>query len=85
MTDVLGLVVVSSRLLDHFLHPPAHPEQVGVEAVLPVAVAALAPGHDADLVPAVLCRVLNRGQILDQAGNSNPSQPPRLLPINSFY
>lgn len=57
---VLRLVVVSSRVIDNFLHPPAHPEQVGVEAVLSVAVAALAPGHDADLVPAILGRVLHR-------------------------
>lgn len=54
------LVVVSPRPLDDLPHPAAHPEQVGVEAVLPVPVASLAPGHDADLVPAVLCRVLQR-------------------------
>ena len=53
------LVIVVSRPVDNFPHPPAHPEQVSVEAVLPVSVAAFAPRHDAHLVPAVLCLVLN--------------------------
>lgn len=58
--EVLLVVVVFSRPVDDFPHPPAHPEQVSVEAELPVPVAAFTPRHDAHLVPAVLCRVLRR-------------------------
>lgn len=53
------LFIASLALLDDFLHPPGHPEQVSVEAVLPVAVAAFPPRHDAHLIPAVLCRELD--------------------------
>lgn len=54
------LLVVVVHVLDDLPHPPAHPEQVGVEAVLAVPVAAFTPRHNADLVPAVLSRVLLR-------------------------
>lgn len=44
--DVDGLcllIIASSHLFDNFAYPLGHPEQVSVEAVLPVAIAALAP------------------------------------------
>lgn len=53
------VVVVSSDVLDGFPHPLGHPEQVSVEAVLSIAVAAFTPRHDAHLVPAVLLRILH--------------------------
>lgn len=37
------LIIASSHLFDNFAYPPGHPEQVSVEAVLPVAIAALSP------------------------------------------
>ena len=40
------VVVVSSDVLDGFPHPLGHPEQVSVEAVLSIAVAAFTPRHE---------------------------------------
>lgn len=55
----LVVLIGLSHVFDSFLYPPVHPEQMRVEAVLSIAVAAFAPRHDAYLVPAVLSRVLH--------------------------
>lgn len=44
--DVDGLcllIIASSHLFDNFAYPLGHPEQVSVEAVLPVTITALSP------------------------------------------
>ena len=55
-------VIVASCFIDDLTHPSSHTEQVGVETIFAVTVAALTPGDDANLVPAVVFWVLETRQ-----------------------
>lgn len=58
-------VVISIRFLDGLPHPAAHTEQMRVESIFTIPVAALTPWNDANLIPALILWILKKGTRCD--------------------